>query len=84
MREFRKATRDIQEDQEESVAELRPRNGYDGVHLLQLPRGKGRTVLPVVRKSLEAPRCSKCHRVNTLGAKFCVECEEALTSFRQF
>jgi RNA polymerase subunit RPABC4/transcription elongation factor Spt4 len=33
---------------------------------------------PSCGKSLEAPRCSKCHRVNTLGAKFCVECGEKL------
>jgi len=73
MREFRKATREIQDDQEQ---EDRPAT-------IACPNCNARVVkdsrfCPSCGKSLEAPRCSKCGRTNALGAKFCVECGEKL------
>src|ERR1035441_5100975 len=74
MREFRKATRDIQEDQEESVAELKaPKTDTMACIYCNSRVAKDARFCPSCGKSLEAPRCSKCHRVNTLGAKFCVD-----------
>jgi sec-independent protein translocase protein TatA len=79
MREFRKATRDIQEDQEESTAELKaPKTDTMACIYCNSRVAKDARFCPSCGKSLEAPRCSKCHRVNTLGAKFCVECGEKL------
>ena len=79
MREFRKATRDIQEDQEESVAELKgPKTDTMACIYSNSRVATDARFCPSCGKSLEAPRCPKCHRVNTLGAKFCVECGEKL------
>jgi sec-independent protein translocase protein TatA len=79
MREFRKATRDIQEDQEESVAELKgPKTDTMACIYCNSRVATDARFCPSCGKSLEAPRCPKCHRVNTLGAKFCVECGEKL------
>ena len=77
MREFRKATRDIQEDQEESVAELKgPKTEMMQCFYCNSRVAKDARFCPTCGKSLEAPRCPKCQRVNALGAKFCVECGE--------
>jgi sec-independent protein translocase protein TatA len=79
MREFRKATRDIQEDQEESVAELKaPKTETMACFYCNSRIAKDSRFCPSCGKSLEAPRCPKCQRVNALGAKFCVECGEKL------
>jgi sec-independent protein translocase protein TatA len=79
MREFRKATRDIQEDQEESVAELKaPKTDMTACIYCNSRVARDARFCPSCGKSLEPPRCTKCQRVNTLGAKFCVECGEKL------
>ena len=77
MREFRKATRDIQEDQDDSVAELKgPKTETMTCPYCNSRVAKDSRFCPSCGKSLEAPRCPKCGRVNALGAKFCVECGE--------
>jgi sec-independent protein translocase protein TatA len=79
MREFRKATRDIQEDQEESVAELKaPKSELTNCIYCNSRVARDARFCPSCGKSLEPPRCTKCQRVNTLGAKFCAECGEKL------
>ena len=79
MREFRKATRDIQEDQESTSGELKaPATEMTSCFYCNSRVAKDARFCPSCGKSLEAPRCPKCHRVNTLGAKFCVECGEKL------
>lgn len=80
MREFRKATREIQQDQEEeSVPELKaPKTEMMACIYCNSRVAKDARFCPSCGKSLEAPRCPKCQRVNTLGAKFCVECGEKL------
>jgi sec-independent protein translocase protein TatA len=79
MREFRKATREVQEDQEESAPELKaPKNDTMTCIYCNSRVAKDSRFCPSCGKSLEAPRCPKCGRVNTLGAKFCVECGEKL------
>ena len=80
MREFRKATRDIQADQEEETPALKsPKTETMACPYCNSQVAKDARFCPSCGKSLEAPRCSKCHRVNALGAKFCVECGEKLS-----
>lgn len=78
MREFRKATRDIQQDQEEeSVHELKsPRTDTMACIYCNSRVAKDARFCPSCGKSLESPRCPKCQKINLLGAKFCVECGE--------
>ena len=79
MREFRKATREIQDDQEEGVPELKSAKNDTMTCIYCNSRiAKDSRFCPSCGKSLEAPRCSKCGRVNALGAKFCVECGNQL------
>ena len=80
MREFRKATRDIQADQEEeSVPVLKsPRAETMPCIYCNTQVAKDSRFCPSCGKSLAPPQCAKCHRVNALGAKFCVECGEKL------
>jgi sec-independent protein translocase protein TatA len=79
MREFRKATREIQDDQEDSVAELKaPKAEMTSCIYCNARVARDARFCPSCGKSLEPPRCTKCQRVNTLGAKFCAECGEKL------
>ncbi len=79
MREFRKATREMQEDQEESAPQLKAPTSETMTCIYCNSRvAKDSRFCPSCGKSLEAPRCQKCKRVNALGAKFCVECGEKL------
>ena len=80
IREFRKASREIQNDQlDEPVAELKGPKGenascfYCGAQV-----GKDARFCPTCGKSLESPTCAKCHTVNPLGTKFCSNCGEKL------
>ena len=80
IREFRKASREIQSDQEdEHVAELKSPKGentscfYCGAQV-----AKDARFCPSCGKSLESPTCAKCHTVNPLGTKFCSNCGEKL------
>jgi|GEM_PF-610541 len=79
MKEFRKATREIQEDQEESAPALKaPQQEMTTCYYCNARVAKDARFCPSCGKSLAPPRCSKCQRVNTLGAKFCAECGEKL------
>ena len=81
MREFRKATRDIQDDQEQedrAPAVAAPRGDLITCPHCNSRVAKDSRFCPSCGKSLEAPRCPKCGRTNALGAKFCIECGEKL------
>ncbi|HXX65291.1 MAG TPA: twin-arginine translocase TatA/TatE family subunit [Bacteroidota bacterium] len=81
IREFRKATKEIQEEADaEPVAEIRgPREQMTTCIYCNSRVAVGARFCPTCGKSLEPPRCPKCGKVSPLGSKFCVECGEKLS-----
>lgn len=83
IREFRKASRDIQDEIEKEI-KISPET--------TLPPGNSKcfycqsTVSPDVKfcptcgKSLAAPKCQKCGTANALGNRFCSQCGEKITA----
>jgi sec-independent protein translocase protein TatA len=75
VKEFRKASRDIQNEIEQGVTgtseELNAKCFYCAA-----PTAKDAKFCPSCGKSLEAPKCPKCNAVNPLGSKFCKNCGE--------
>ena len=83
IREFRKASRDIQGEIESEVMG-NPRTGtFEAATALKCPScgtsiSKDSKFCPSCGKSLEKPRCAKCGAINELGHKFCSECGQTL------
>ncbi len=82
IREFRKASRDIQGEIEHEVMGA-PRDGTleaasSKCFFCSSPIGKNAKFCPTCGKSLERPKCAKCGTLNELGHKFCAECGEPL------
>lgn len=79
IREFKKATREIESDVNKAVTAT-----DDTISAKiscfycksEIPRGS--KFCPSCGKSLEAPTCPKCRTVNPLGTKFCGTCGEKL------
>ncbi len=88
IREFRKATKEVQEDIDSDTDKKfqSPRRIEAGE---QSDRSKGEQLVcyfckaeitasarfcPSCGKSLEPPKCAQCNTVNPLGGKFCKEC----------
>ncbi len=83
IREFRKASRDIQGEIEHEVMGA-PRSGsLEAPATMSCPYcnstvAKDARFCPSCGKSLEKPRCEKCGKVNEFGHKYCAECGQAL------
>lgn len=81
IREFRKASRDIQDEIEKEI-KLTPENASaslkDKCFYCKSPVVAGAKFCPSCGKSLEPPRCHKCGTLNTLGNNFCSSCGEKI------
>jgi len=77
IREFKKATREIEADQTTPLpAEVKARTSRCP-HCKSEISGDPR-FCPSCGKSLESVTCTKCRTVNPAGSKFCSECGEKL------
>ncbi len=76
IREFRKASREIQGEIEQEIGTAAPATASCYFCRASIP--KEAKFCPVCGKSLEAPRCGTCGSMNTMGSKFCKECGGAL------
>ncbi len=83
IREFRKASRDIQGEIESEVMG-NPKAGSLGAAtstkcpFCSASVARDARFCPSCGKSLEKPKCEKCGAVNELGHKFCAECGQTL------
>ncbi len=86
IKEFKKATRDVQEEIQGSVTAVE--TAARGTDRAAAERttcfycnstiAAGTKFCPVCGKSLQSPACPKCGSINPLGNKFCRECGEKL------
>ncbi|HTY11165.1 MAG TPA: twin-arginine translocase TatA/TatE family subunit [Bacteroidota bacterium] len=79
VREFRKASKDIQEDiaaDEAKVIEEKK----NVCPYCSAPFVEGAKFCPSCGKSLSGVTCSKCHANNPVGSRFCKECGNQLTA----
>jgi sec-independent protein translocase protein TatA len=81
IREFRKASRDIQDEftREVSVTGTAAEVASLKCHFCNSPITKDAKFCPVCGKSLAPAQCSKCGTTNPLGNKFCSQCGEKLS-----
>ncbi|MFI5253322.1 MAG: twin-arginine translocase TatA/TatE family subunit [Bacteroidota bacterium] len=79
VKEFRKASRDIQNEIEHEVSGT-PTESKTTCFYCSSPVAREARFCPSCGKSLEAPRCAKCSAVNPLGSKFCKECGEKIAA----
>ncbi len=82
IREFRKASRDLQEDVSKGV-EAPAQNAAaipaaSTCYFCGAPIAKDARFCQSCGKSLAKPECPKCHTLNKVGAKFCNSCGEKL------
>lgn len=87
IREFRKATKDVQDEikggltgEERSRVSDRSVAETISCYYCKSPIAAGAKFCPTCGKSLENPTCAKCGTINQLGTKFCRECGEKLTA----
>ena len=78
LKEFRKAAKEIQDDNDSDIAMLPAKKGDTTCFYCKQPVAVDAKFCPSCGKSLESPRCSKCNTVNSLGDKFCRSCGTAL------
>lgn len=79
IREFKKATREIENDVNKAVSaadDTAP--AKSSCYYCKAEITKGARFCPSCGKSLESPTCPKCRTVNPLGTKFCGSCGEKL------
>ncbi len=79
IREFRKASRDIQEGIEAEVTG-RSLEARTSCFFCKAPVSEGAKFCPTCGKSLEQPKCPRCGTINPLGSKFCKECGEKMAA----
>ena len=77
IREFRKASKDIQEDI--AVEESKAIAGRE-LSFLQFSGHRRRKILPHMREILVGLNCLKCNTLNPVGSKFCKECGNQLAA----
>lgn len=86
IREFKKATRDVQDDIERSIKPEEPSGRPAGTleqakcHSCGSPVARNTRFCPTCGASLEPVRCSKCNTSNPPGNKFCSTCGEKLAA----
>ncbi len=83
IREFRKASRDIQDEIEKEIkltpdAPALPAKGK--CFYCQAPINPEAKFCPSCGKSLEPPKCPKCGTLNAASHKFCSNCGEVLAT----
>ena len=78
IKEFRKAAKEIQDDDETDTAALPARKGTSTCYYCHQPVAVDAKFCHSCGKSLESPRCPKCNTVNALGDKFCRNCGSAI------
>jgi sec-independent protein translocase protein TatA len=82
IKEFRKAAREVQADQESEAPPVAASISKAETVTCMYCRAeipKGAQFCPTCGKSQEPLKCSKCNAVNAVGNKFCSECGEKLT-----
>jgi predicted amidophosphoribosyltransferase len=77
IREFKKATREIESDVNKAVT-APDETASAKCYYCKAEITKGTRFCPSCGKSLESPTCPKCRTVNPLGTKFCGACGEKL------
>ena len=79
IREFKKATREIENDQNsaQTATDVKAKSTTCVYCRTEIP--KDSRFCPSCGKSLEPVTCGKCKTVNVAGTKFCSECGEKLT-----
>jgi sec-independent protein translocase protein TatA len=79
IREFKKATREIENDVNKAVtAPDDTALAKSTCYYCKAEIQRGAKFCPSCGKSLESPTCPKCRTVNPLGTKFCGSCGEKL------
>ncbi len=86
IREFRKASRDVQDEFEREIkggaeSPSRPGGVLPGkgtCFYCHAPIADNARFCSSCGKSLDPPKCAKCGTVNTLGNKYCSSCGEVL------
>lgn len=78
IKEFRKAAKEIQDNDDSDTTLLPEKKATATCFYCHQPIAADARFCPSCGKSLEAPRCSKCNTVNTLGDKFCRNCGSAI------
>jgi sec-independent protein translocase protein TatA len=79
IREFRKASREVQEEIESDESKTGVAEKLACPHCLT-PIAKGTKFYPSCGKSLEGTKCSNCNTTNDAGGKYCKECGNQLAS----
>jgi len=83
IREFRKASRDIQDEIEKEInisPNAAPLPSASKCYYCASPVAPEARFCPGCGKSLAPPKCGKCGTANTLGNKFCSQCGEKITA----
>jgi sec-independent protein translocase protein TatA len=75
VKEFRKASKDIQSEIENEVSGT-GEEAKSKCYFCSTPVAKDAKFCPSCGKSLESPKCPNCNSVNPLGSKFCKNCGE--------
>lgn len=79
IREFKKATREIENDVTKAVTVADDATAAKSTcYYCKSDITRGAKFCPSCGKSLESPTCPKCRTVNPLGTKFCGTCGEKL------
>ncbi len=80
IREFRKASKDIQDEIEKEI-KVSPENTLPPklkCYHCQAPVSVDAKFCTTCGKSLEPPKCAKCGTLNAVGHKFCSNCGEPM------
>ena len=79
VKEFRKASKDIQSEIENEVSGT-GEEAKSKCFFCSTPVAKDAKFCPSCGKSLESSKCPNCNSVNPLGSKFCKNCGEKIAA----
>ena len=88
IREFRKASRDIQDEFEREIKVGDTPSRFPAgkteekttCYFCHTPVTEGAKFCPSCGKSLDPPKCPKCGKANPLGSRYCGDCGEKLAA----
>jgi sec-independent protein translocase protein TatA len=83
IREFKKASREIQNENDDSstaVGAIASASEASSCHYCRVQIQKDIKFCPACGKSQEPPKCPKCNSSNEFGNKFCSACGELLAN----